>query len=880
MRRRAILMQVVMAAGVLIMAGRLWQLQVVHGATLYRAAVAETRDVTTLLAPRGEILDRTGFVLAAETDGVEVGLVYTTPPMGAHEQSLLAGILGVSTQTVAAAEARLSARGNLGPVAVGGVLDASQRAALSSDRSALPGVHLLPVPERTYPGIPGNSNPGDQLAANILGYVQDGAAPGDVTGGAGVEKSYNGPLQVPGGGTVAGLQGVNGDAETRLGKNGNARETVLIPPTPGNDVELTIDAKLQAVAQRALTDQLAALRTRNFSGEGGPYPEADAGAVVVIDVRNGQVLAAASEPTYSPSAFARVTAAHASTAAENSFAADYQGWLHETGAPLIDHVISDVAPPGSIFKPITAIAALQAGTITPTERLPCPPWIQVAPGYVLHNWIPEFDGYLDLTQAVAQSCDTFFYRVGAATGMTAIDRVGTEFGLGQLTGQHALYGEDPGQLSSPAVEPAADGPWTTGLTMQSAIGQAFSEFNPLEIADYVAALANGGTLWRPYFVREILSPNGRVLVHYRPQVRRQIPLSASIVQSIHQAMGAVTQIHPSWYQNGVTQDWGTAYWPFYDFTTLTQQYLGVGVSVAGKTGTAQIGHGQTPDGWFISFAPVNHPQIAIVVFVHHANEGFASGAPVAREIYDYYFGLDRIMWKAGKGADIIPSEIQQYFGESQQVPDWFSNQPAATTASSPATATTSGATYGATPSAGHPSSSSSSASASSSTSPFSSSSSLASAGARAPAGRSPFSSTSAAGSSSTGALAPSHTSASASAAAASAAHGAAGPPPGRSAGPASASSATANRSSGASRASSSAAQASGSGAGSGGPPQNSASAARASPSGSAAGGSASSSARASPQGASSASRAGPGATPGPVRRSVAAPSSVSTATYG
>ncbi len=683
MRGRAATLRVILVMSLLVVLARMWQLQVVEGASMYTAALDESRQVVTIPAPRGKILDRNGIVLATDVAQFTAELTVTAKPPSAQEQALLESILGITPQAVAAAVKTLTSSGQVGPVVLRGNLTPRQYTQLAQERPALPGVKIVSQPMRVYPGIPGDTNPGQDLAANLLGFIHDGRVTGSVTGAAGIEKSYNGPQSLPGGGTVPGLQGFNGESYLVVGRNGAVVQQRLVPPVPGDNVVLTINAKLQAVAQRALSDQTAAMRTRSFPGEGGPYPNAYAGAVVVINVNNGQVLAAASEPTFNPNAFSVATAAAPGSSAQAKFAAQYQAWLNQPGAPFVDHVVSDVAPPGSTFKPITTIAALEQGVITPAERLPCPPYIQLSPGYVLHNWIPVFDGYLNLTQAIAQSCDTYFYRVGAKTGIAAIDRVAAEFGLGQLTGQHALYGEDPGQMSGPSVEPSSQGPWTPALTMQTAIGQGFSDFNPLEMADYVAALANGGTLWRPYFVREITAPDGKVLIHNRPQVRRHIPLTPAIVQAVHTAMAAVTQRNPAWYQNGVTADWGTAYWPFYQFTAETAQYLGKPITVAGKTGTAQVVPGQTSDGWFISFAPVNHPQIAVVVFIHHANEGFASGAPVVREIYNYYFGLDKAMWKAGQTAQIVPSAVQGYFGMAHQIPDWW---PGAPPASAPAAA--------------------------------------------------------------------------------------------------------------------------------------------------------------------------------------------------
>lgn len=655
---------------------RLWDLQMRQGPALAAAARGEAIRTVALPAVRGEIVDRHGIVLAEDVPSFAADLSFTPTPPSAAETALLVRILGISPASIRAAATKLSTGLPFAPVLLAGNLTPVQQTLLVQDAPQLPGVSVVAQPRRVYPTLPGATDPGNQLAANILGFVRAGRLPGEVRGAAGIEGSYN-RLRV--GGRTIGLAGQDGQKVIEVNRLSQPVRTLgVVAPRPGDNVVLTIDAKLQAVLQRALTKQLAALRTRTFGSDGGPFPQADAAGAVVIDVRNGQILASASEPTFSPDPFAAAAQSAPGSAASVAFSRQYAAWAAERGRPFVDHVLSDTAPPGSTFKPITAIAALQAGVITPWQRMSCPPFISLGGGYFLHNWIPVWDGNLNLYQAIAFSCDTYFYRVGAATGIAAIDRVAAEFGLGQLTGQHDLLGEEnPGQMSSPAVAMrAAHAAWTQAFTMQSAIGQGFSAFNPLEMADYVAALANGGTLWRPYFVREVVSPGGQVLYHQRPKVRRRIPLSPAIVNAIHTAMADVTQNHPSWAADGPVATFGTAYWPFYGFTRETARYLGQAITVAGKTGTAQLGNGTTPDGWWISFAPANNPQIAVIVFSQHANEGFVGGAPVAREVYDYYFGLDRAMWKAGKANQIIPSVVQMYFGEHRQVPIWWGPPPA------------------------------------------------------------------------------------------------------------------------------------------------------------------------------------------------------------
>lgn len=654
---------------------RLWSLQMVRGSSLLAAARAETLRTLPLVAPRGRILAAGGQVLATDVPHFAAEISFTAHPLSPAETARLAQILAITPKEIRAAEHRLRTGLPFVPVLLKSDLTPQQYTHLADARDQLPGISVIAEAARIYPGLAGAKVPGAILAANILGFVKAGKLPGELVGADGIEQSFQ-TVRQPSGRVVPGLAGVNGQEVVEISRTYHPiRSVVLQPPVPGNNVVLTIHAGLQAILQRALAAQMQALRTRSFGSEGGPFPNAYAAAAVVLDVRTGAILAMASVPTFNPNAFAQAAGAAPGSQAAQTFSARYQHWASEPGRPFIDHAISYVAPPGSTFKPITAVAALEQHAITPSQRLGCPPTLQVG-NFVLHNWIPTWDGNLTLRQAMAQSCDTFFCVIGARTGVSAIDRVAKQFGLGQLTGQTDLFGEDPGYLSTPSLAlQMHNEPWTTALTMQTAIGQGLSAFNPLQMADYVAAVANGGTLWRPYLVSRVVTPTGKIVWAQGPKVRRHIQTPLGVLPAVHHAMDAVTEMHPSWYRDGTVSDFGTGFWPFYQFSQLTRRYLGHAITVAGKTGTAQVGGTKGNDGWWISYAPAHQPQIAVVVFAQYANEGFASGAPVAREVYDYYFGLDRAMWKAGQASKIVSPIIQRWFGLRRHYPLWWGTPP-------------------------------------------------------------------------------------------------------------------------------------------------------------------------------------------------------------
>jgi penicillin-binding protein 2 len=276
--------------------------------------------------------------------------------------------------------------------------------------------------------------------------------------------------------------------------------------------------------------------------------------------------------------------------------------------------------------------------VTPYEKLACPGAIQVSPGYYKHDWVPGGQGVVNLFEAIGVSCDTYFYKVGAEAGINAIDAIAKQFLLGEPTGQTALGGEMPGQIASPAVKAKIfpKEPWYLSETMDAAIGQGYTDVNLLEWAVYVAAIANGGTVYRPYFVKEITSPTGQVLATYGPTVRAHVNVPAQDFTILHQAMATTTQYNPGWVQDGVYSNWGTAAYMFTDYYAELKK-LGKSIPIAAKTGTSEVAG--INNGQFICYAPADKPVIAIAVYVQHGGGGAVSGAPICKAMMEEYFGL-------------------------------------------------------------------------------------------------------------------------------------------------------------------------------------------------------------------------------------------------
>lgn len=604
----------------LLCVGQLWRMQVAEGA--HYAALGNQEGVRTVALPaaRGQILDRNGHVLATSVPTPAAFLTYSSAGLSQAEADRLGSLLGMRPTSVTQVAKSLAVTDPYGRALLKSALTPAQATTLEEQAAQFPGVVVSTLPERQYPN-------GD-LAAQVLGYVSAGPTPGDLVGRAGVEATYNKQLS-----------GVDGKEVVRVNALGDPLRTLSIrPPQPGDSVTLTLNGRLQAVAEQALAANMAQERKTHFA-DGGPFP-ATQGAAVVIDPHNGQILALASMPEFNPNTFARGAVARPGGAAWRAWQQQWAALSSPSapGHPLVDHAVSDLSAPASTFKPITALAALTAHAITPTEPISCP-WYITVDGVRKHNWVPGFYGIFNLDEAIARSCDTYFYQVGVRTGITRIEAMARAFGLGALTGQKALPGENPGLVAGPDTKRALGykAPWYPSETMDAAIGQSFNEYNALEMANYVATLANGGTRYRPYLVREVTSPSGKVILHNHPQVLGHVPAPASAFAAVHQAMGFTTTYQASW--KGITDvPWGTAWVAFLNWPQVTQKYLGHVIHVAGKTGTAQV-NGKANNAWFIAFAPMHNPQLAIAVYVRGGGEGLIAGAPVARDIIAAYYGL-------------------------------------------------------------------------------------------------------------------------------------------------------------------------------------------------------------------------------------------------
>lgn len=411
------------------------------------------------------------------------------------------------------------------------------------------------------------------------------------------------------------LHGQDGTATITSTADGTVTNTVYTKePKPGDQVYLTIDETLQEASENALAkgiEQLKADKAKEDAKNGTTPDKNDknnqitGGAVVVVDVKTGEPLAIASWPTYD-----------LTTLSEN-----FTKLSKDDSNPMFDRALMGTYAPGSTFKPCTAIAALTEGVINTTKTIVCNGVFTkyANTGYAPKCWIYSSYGLThgaeNVTTAIRDSCNIFFYTVGDELGIKKLDKYAAEFGLGESTGIELT--ESKGNMADPETHKDIQGvDWYNGDTVQAAIGQSDSLFSPLQIAEYCAAVANGGTRRTASILKTVRTYDYGTTVYTRDkEVLSTVNSPDYNWKAVQQGMYLVAN-HPN----------GTAYATFHDYK----------VKVAAKTGTAQKGSGISNNGVFMCYAPFDDPQVAIAVVVEHSGAG-ASLGPIAKDILDAYF---------------------------------------------------------------------------------------------------------------------------------------------------------------------------------------------------------------------------------------------------
>ncbi len=394
------------------------------------------------------------------------------------------------------------------------------------------------------------------------------------------------------------LRGIDGTAGVEQTKDGRSvSEDVIEEAIPGRNVTLTIDVDLQQEAENALYETILDIRANAETTDEGKY--ADSGAVVAVDVNTGEVLALASYPTYDAA----------------TFSVNYSNLLNDPARPLYNRAVSGEYSPGSTFKMLVAAAALEEGIITPSDVIVDRGIYTYYKDYQPRCWIYRQHGLTHgaetVVQALRDSCNYFFYDVGRRLTIEKIDEYAQRYGFGQLTGIELPSEEHTGTVASPENREASGGTWYPGDTLQAAIGQSDTVATPVQLASYVATIANGGTRYKLHLIKSIDDNDGNNILTIEPQVMSTIELSDETYEAITKGMRLV-----------VTEGTGM------------DAFKGCIVDVAAKSGSAQMG--RYTNGIYVAYAPYDDPQIAVAVVMEKSGGG-SDAAPVARRVIEQYF---------------------------------------------------------------------------------------------------------------------------------------------------------------------------------------------------------------------------------------------------
>lgn len=452
-------------------------------------------------------------------------------------------------------------------------------------------------------GYTGNISASQYEDLKTLGYTADA-----ITGQSGVEASAERYLAGQSGTKPYNIWSVAGEEGAFFS------ELTGSDPVPGANVRLTIDLKLQKTAMQMLESVISDIRN---SASNKNLGDADAGSVVMLDVRTGEVLAMASFPGYDPNDFISQSVDDAAKARVKTYLTDNKQ------KPMSNRTMMEIFAPGSTFKAVTSVAALETGAITPTSNTINDPGRITIDGWPFHclEFPSRGHGNLTLSRALATSCNVYFYQLGVRTGIDAIDKYGKLLGLGELTGID-LPGEAKGFRSSRTTKKLlranpADQMWFPADTAQTAIGQFDNSFTILQLARYTAALATG-KLITPYVIDSVTRNDGTVVQDDHP-APVPIGLKDSTLKAVREGMIAVASDRE-----------GTASKYFKDYP----------IKVAAKTGTAETGHEDvsSSNGLFIAYAPADNPQVAIAQIVEKGAWG-SNTVGIAKALFDQYFGL-------------------------------------------------------------------------------------------------------------------------------------------------------------------------------------------------------------------------------------------------
>ena len=591
---------------------RLWFLQIHKGEEFRRRAENNRVRIQWSAAPRGNLYDRNNEPIITNRPQFNVVLNKEDAPNIDETIRKTSKILHEDITTLVERMRKSAENGRHMPVRLKEDLDWKTLVYIENHRLDLPGIRIEVLPTREYLH--------QDMASHLIGYLgeiskeelgaRDKAAldtgqerkyqPGDPTGKMGIEKLYEGFLR-----------GEKGQRSVEVDVQGfEQRQLNLLEPSPGSDLYLTLDLGMQKAAEEAMADK--------------------AGSVVAIEVNTGKILTMTSSPQLRLKEFIGGIST-----------TSWQAMLTDIMTPLVNKTIQGQYPPGSTYKIVTALAGLSEGVITPDTAFHCGGSLFY--GNRLYGcWKKGGHGTVSLHRAIAESCDVYFYQVGRKVGVDNLAKYANGLGLGKKT-QILLEHEKSGLIPTDAWKRQRyKEPWQEGETLSIAIGQGFDLVTPLQLTRMMAAVVNGGILYRPQYVAAIKDTTGNIQNEFQPIEDGKILGSTSSLELIKSGLVGV-----------VNEPGGTG------GRARLKEY-----KVGGKTGTAQVVKlvqykGFSPDAipykyrdhaWFTCFAPAEKPEVAVTVLVEHGGHGGSAAAPIAQQVLKAYFHIKPEEPKAPKDA--------------------------------------------------------------------------------------------------------------------------------------------------------------------------------------------------------------------------------------
>lgn len=559
---------------------RLFDLQILKGDEMRKLSEQNRVRVKKILAPRGMVYDRKGKVVADTRPAFNLYLIREDIRDFNQTVDGLAKLLDLDREDIITRLKEARDYPSSFPVKIESDLNKDQVAKVEANKFYLPGVIIQIEPKRNYPyGI---------MLAHVLGYVSEIGSeemkarenkqyvPGDYIGKFGLEKTYE-PY----------LRGVDGEQRVEVDATGReVRVLDTVEPIAGNSLHLNIDMELQTAVEKA------------FEGKKG--------GCVVTDPRNGGVLVLVSRPAFDPNQLS-------SGATKDYWAKVATDKTH----PLQNRVTQGRFPPGSTFKPVLALKALEKGIISEATSFSC------RGGFFYGNrvfkcWRKEGHGSVAVHRGIVESCDVFFYNLGLKLGIDNIHEMAQTIGLTKITGID-LPGEKAGVVPSTAWKLKTYGEkWYEGETVSVSIGQGAVWLTPMQLQQLSSFVANEGMTFKPQIVNKIVSPQGKVLKVFEPAILTNVKLNKQAIAVVKDGMKGV-----------VNEPRGTAY-----------ASRSASVSISGKTGTAQsasLGAGKGDHAWFVAFAPSENPVLSMAILIEFGGHGASVSAPIAKIVTESYF---------------------------------------------------------------------------------------------------------------------------------------------------------------------------------------------------------------------------------------------------